>query len=679
MATPTLTTQNGIFGVQSGNQFTNASYASPALLQQAGATQDQLKSIPKQGSSPQIAQPANSIKVSTPVISGKAAQDDYNKKFAEFQKLQADIQNQSNSIAKQQAQLKAEQAQKQLQESQIGLQQQGIDLKKAEVEAKNYALGLANQAKGTELPAPNAGTAVSAPQTPAVSSGLGLTSKAPTSPRNGIPSPYTGEVSPATQSINTIDKGLQSADSQYLQGKQQINNQQDVLTTQINQSLDALKTGTIPLSAPQQSLVNSLQTQLQQNIQSQQLANQSFTNSVKQAGFRAGGEYTPELYAGQIAQSISYGVSKVQELDNQAASTMAQLESSFQSQNFNVINQQYSLLTDQLDRKANAITDTYNEVTKQLQAQKEYYQKQQEQEIQSSRDDAVGGLIQQGVTDPSKILDYLNYDDAGNKIGDFTAKEVKETMESLLPKDNGVQDLVKSLSENKTLTAAQKKEAIQKVVENKGDINAAYLAASPYFTELGIGGHELLTISEAKDLGLPYGTTRDEAIKANRVPGAVSLNTDPVTGQPINPEVVKGNAADYQTINSATVRINGILSQLGEGKNLDNITKEDVDSLSTADIEALAKQAARIQNPDIARAGGNPQASLAQTSKIAWTTRFLLSQIGLMKKYDPDQVIDLLKDVNAIQKESAKNLMPGTQGAENMTIAPDGEHIEIID
>lgn len=51
--------------------------------------------------------------------------------------------------------------------------------------------------------------------------------------------------------------------------------------------------------------------------------------------------------------------------------------------------------------------------------------------IQSGRDTAIAGLVTQGVTDPSEILQLVNFDEKGEQIGDFTAEEIGKTLESL--------------------------------------------------------------------------------------------------------------------------------------------------------------------------------------------------------------------------------------------------------
>lgn len=57
--------------------------------------------------------------------------------------------------------------------------------------------------------------------------------------------------------------------------------------------------------------------------------------------------------------------------------------------------------------------------------------------IIKSQDAAVDGLVKQGVKEPSKILNYLNYTDDGKQVGDVTARDVDFFMNNDKPKVSG--------------------------------------------------------------------------------------------------------------------------------------------------------------------------------------------------------------------------------------------------
>ncbi len=287
--------------------------------------------------------PTPTPKTISPVITASLAEKDYQTKLDTFKNLSAQVSQQKSLMAQQATQKAADDAQKQaedaktkLEQQKLGIQQQQADTQKLDSETKRQAL-----------------------------SGLSPTPTTP-APTGAIASP-TG-----TSQTDTSATQLGTALDQRTEGLDVINQARDSITQQSNQLLQSLQNGTIPLSGTQQTLITSLQNQLTQNENDQKQANNSYTGSVTEAGFRSGGEYTPEQYAGQIHNAISLGVSKIQALDNSAAITMANLEQEFQKGNFDIINKQYDNLTKALDSKADAIKDTYSTVTKALQDQRDF-------------------------------------------------------------------------------------------------------------------------------------------------------------------------------------------------------------------------------------------------------------------------------------------------------------------
>jgi hypothetical protein len=53
-------------------------------------------------------------------------------------------------------------------------------------------------------------------------------------------------------------------------------------------------------------------------------------------------------------------------------------------------------------------------------------------EIKDSRFNAVKGLVDQGITNPKIMLNYLNFKEDGEKVGDFTLDEVKGMLSLIL-------------------------------------------------------------------------------------------------------------------------------------------------------------------------------------------------------------------------------------------------------
>ncbi len=148
---------------------------------------------------------------------------------------------------------------------------------------------------------------------------------------------------------------------------------------------------------------------------------------MSEAAFRSGGEYTPAEMAGAIANSVTVGVDKIQMLDNAAATTIANLEQEFQKQNFEEINQQYGNLLKQLDDKSGAIKDMYTAVTGAIRDQRDFQQKQNQQNIENQLNNAKYGLdADKFAFEKAKVpTQVVDYGDGSALINSETGKVIK--------------------------------------------------------------------------------------------------------------------------------------------------------------------------------------------------------------------------------------------------------------
>ncbi len=313
--------------------------------------------------------------VLTPVITSSAAKDDLAKKQADFATLQANNATHASTLAQQKLLDQQAQMEKDRQAQEQKNIQAGIDQKAKETEAKNAALGIVT-------PPPTSSTVTPQPQNaPVVSS-------APTSSSTGTIAPQGAIVDPqSTQGkVATINNSLNDSTGTLVQGLDDIQNTKDSLATTVNKQLNSVLRGTFPLTTSQQALVTSVQNQLVQQENEQKIANKGYEGAVAQAGFREGGEYTPAQYAGQIANAVSYGVAKIQALDNAAAKTMAELDTNFQKDDYDMITKNYALLDKQLDDKSSHLKDMFDAVTSTLKDQRDQQLKAQETIAKNEKD-----------------------------------------------------------------------------------------------------------------------------------------------------------------------------------------------------------------------------------------------------------------------------------------------------
>lgn len=132
--------------------------------------------------------------------------------------------------------------------------------------------------------------------------------------------------------------------------------------------------------------------------------------------------------------------------------------------------------------------------------------KAQEIKVKASRDSAISGLLTQGITDPKQILEYLNfYDDGTSTGGDFTAKEVQDTLKALAPEDK--LDKLSGATRDFYILKGQGQlpSSISGLPEDQQMF--AYLRQQKAASTIGsAGSKDKITLTEAKNLGLPIST-----------------------------------------------------------------------------------------------------------------------------------------------------------------------------
>lgn len=216
----------------------------------------------------------------------------------------------------------------------------------------------------------------------------------------------------------------------------------------------------------QKTQADTQTTQLISNIQAQYanlIEQQKIINSSQAAGANnnrliggATGQGSAAQFASQTSNSIftsvlNQGIQAISNLQAKENDAVLQAQIAGQNQDFQLqdkLNQQAQDIRDKKQQVASKINDqlaSKNEATTQ-------------KNIDSSRDSAIAGLYQQGITDPSQMLNYLNFDENDNRIGDFTSKEVVDALNNLKPSldeqkfENDKQEAAKNFAINNQIT-----------------------------------------------------------------------------------------------------------------------------------------------------------------------------------------------------------------------------------
>jgi hypothetical protein len=378
-------------------------------------------------STPIYTPPSGGGTATTPVVTANNAQADYTAKLTAYNTLSQQIAAQGAQKASQALLDQQTAAQQALQASETNLKQQGIDIQKTQAQTQQQEA----QAKADAVKAISSPTDTTTPPVSTTPAPAGTTA-----PQGATPAP-TGTTPAPAQTDQQTALNTEQAKQQQTQA------QKDSVAQQSISLLQSVRAGTIPLTGSQSALITSLQSQLQQNEAMQTQANNAYTGQVSEAAFRGGGEYTPAQMAGTIQNAVSVGVARIQQLDNSAAKTIADLEISFQKENYDVINKQYDILTKQLDDKAKAIKDTYDETTKLIQQQKDDQQKITDKISAIALDAAKNGAtpeiqaaIRASGDESGAIAAAGNYLQTGSGVlGDYLQYKRDAESKGLVPKD----------------------------------------------------------------------------------------------------------------------------------------------------------------------------------------------------------------------------------------------------
>lgn len=213
--------------------------------------------------------------------------------------------------------------------------------------------------------------------------------------------------------------------------------------------------------------------------------------------------YAPFAASGTTLAQTSYGLQQLQAIDAKENAAIANVRKAQSDGDMQLMDKALATVQDIRKQKQEA-------AQKLIETQQARIKKAQDQEIQASRDSALVDLVRQGVTDPRQLLQYLNYDEQGNLIGDFTAAEIEKTLASIMPK--GLSDIAKTAAQN-----GAPQDVVSKIV-NAQDLAGAYAAAGDYIQNgSGIVGEYQFYARQAKAAGqTPVDFNTYQNIDANR-------------------------------------------------------------------------------------------------------------------------------------------------------------------
>lgn len=153
--------------------------------------------------------------------------------------------------------------------------------------------------------------------------------------------------------------------------------------------------------------------------------------ATKTLGFRMGMQFTGGVggvWGGIISEAERNGLMKIAELEGEKQSKIIEAKAEARKGNYTIYAALMSDARDIASEKSKALAELRKE-------QREQDKKIAERKAQVTRDTAIANLYTQGITDPQTLVDFMNYDEQGNLIGDTTLEDVEKALKILNPPD----------------------------------------------------------------------------------------------------------------------------------------------------------------------------------------------------------------------------------------------------
>ncbi len=392
---------------------------------------------PSVNSSIASANKTSPVKTVSPVTSASAAQDDYTSKYAAFQELNKQIAQQSEAKARADLQKQADLAQKDLQASAHNLESRKVSVSESAQKAEQMMA----EAKLTAAKGLTQGNTPTSTTTPPSGTSTGTT--APPAGSTPTTTPNTGTANPPGSSDNSST--TQNTNNMV----NNINGIEDQRTTALNSFLQTANNMIVGMQQSESALVSATTQQFQNLMESQKQTNAAYTGQVQEAQMRSGGEYTPEISGGMVANAVSYGNQKLSELNSKMATTISDLNLNFSKEEYSMMNSNFDKLDSHFKDREAIFKEVHDAVAADAKTAHDDAQKVKDNISSVAKDAAKNGAdaatmakINGAKTETDAIAnagDYLQT--ATGTLGDYLQYKRDATSKGLTPMDyNGYKD-----------------------------------------------------------------------------------------------------------------------------------------------------------------------------------------------------------------------------------------------
>ena len=195
--------------------------------------------------------------------------------------------------------------------------------------------------------------------------------------------------------------------------------------------LDTFRISDAELRNQTRAIVDGYDARIRQMEDINRRREQTFETLGFRTGARFSGGVRGGVFGGIISEEERQGVNRIAELEAAKQADILAAKKEARAQNYDVYVQKINNAEKKYQEQI-ALIEKLNKLYIDKQKENEEEEKAMNKiEHSITVDRAIGDLMSQGITDPKEILDMLNYDEAGELIGDVTLKEIRDSMKLL--------------------------------------------------------------------------------------------------------------------------------------------------------------------------------------------------------------------------------------------------------
>ena len=296
----------------------------------------------------------------------------------------------------------------------------------------------------------------------------------------------------------------QKTQNYLIEQYQQMVSQQDQNYQKMISDLESVRSGTFPLSPADEAAIKSVELRFEQLKRAQEVANKNYEQGIKQLGVTSGrARYAGEIEMGNVQQAINLGIQKISDIEAAASEAITNLRMAFQQRDYDMIKDSYQMLSDSLKEKTSILNEMRTAINEEAERQMEELKARQEQlkyedELQKSTIGNIASIAYRSLTGDEAVDAKLISDLAGMYGVDpnFLLNAVYEKEQAIKKENTASGDVGQYLS---AIDAG----IVDPNTTSLYDFIRAQKQAS---TE-----DKVLSIKDAQELGVPYGTTESQA------------------------------------------------------------------------------------------------------------------------------------------------------------------------